>query len=592
MNIKFTLVSLLASAMLTLNGQVMITENFNTPSTLPAGWVRLNNSSPLGTTSWFVGNAGVFPALSNPDTSYIAANFNNTLGSAGTISNWLITPTVTVNNGGIFQFATRTNTVGGSSSVSPDRLQVYLSLGTGSSVGNTATSLGTFTTLLVAVNPNLTATGYPTNWTVYTTTLSGITGTVSARFGFRYFVTAAGPAGVNSSYIGIDNVKYDLPCPNPTLSVSSATTGVCSGNTVAISASGANTYTWNSSQNTASIVVSPTTTSVYTITGSSIPNCNSSATIAITVTQTPVLAVLDLTTCAGTAATLVAAGANSYSWSNGPSSSMYVVTPTISSTYTLTGANGDCLSTSIASVTLGNALSINANVSPTLICSGQSASISATGGISYTYAATNFTATSNGSNASVSPVSTTIYTISAKSGSCTGSNTVVVNVNSSPTVTLSTGTQSVFCINSAITLSASGAATYSWSGNALVSPSITVITPSISGTYTFGVVGTATNGCNNAVVITRTVNLCTAIAQISANTNELTVYPNPFTNELNISGLRGSIEIYNSLGQLLIQETVLDYEIVNTTRLAKGIYVMKVFNEDTKHSNSFKLIKN
>jgi hypothetical protein len=79
----------------------------------------------------------------------------------------------------------------------------------GTNVGATNTSVGDFTNLLLTINPTLTTTGYPSVWTEYTLTVSGLAAPVPAgRFAFRYFVTNGGPAGANSDYIGIDNVVF------------------------------------------------------------------------------------------------------------------------------------------------------------------------------------------------------------------------------------------------------------------------------------------------------------------------------------------------------------------------------------------------
>src|SRR5436853_7749831 len=78
-----------------------ITEGFDDITTLGAsGWNMQNLSNPLGSTNWFQGNATVFSAFTGVTTSYIAANYNNT-GNTGTISNWLISPNRTFNNGDV-----------------------------------------------------------------------------------------------------------------------------------------------------------------------------------------------------------------------------------------------------------------------------------------------------------------------------------------------------------------------------------------------------------------------------------------------------------------------------------------------------------
>jgi hypothetical protein len=592
MKIKFTLLVLAACCVFRMNAQVIISENFNNPNAL-TDWVKINRSSPQGITSWFTGNSGVFPAASSPDSSYIAANYNNTTGGSGTISNWLITPTVTLNNGGVLQFATRTNTAA-PQSIAPDRLQVYMSTaGTGSDVGTTATSLGTFTTQLVNVNPNLATNVYPTVWTVYTATLAGITGTVTGRFGFRYFVTSAGPTGTNSSYIGIDNVRYELPCPNPTLTISSSTNAICSGNTFSIGASGANTYTWSSGQNTPSVTLSPTATSVYTVIASSTPNCNSTGTVAITVTLTPSLSVLNVTTCAGTAATLAASGATSYSWSTGSTSATIVDTPTINTTYTVTGYNGVCSSSNVVSVALGSSLSINATTSQSTICSGKPAVIMASGASTYSYSAGTFSSNIHTASISVSPTVSTVYTIDGSSGSCMGTNTILINVNASPALTVAaSNSNQIVCVNASLTFTASGASTYSWVGNNSISSILTVVTPSASGIVNYAVVGTGTNGCSTSATISRTVNLCTGIESTAGNDNSISVYPNPFTGEINVVGLNGRIELYNALGQLVSKEVITKTTAVNTAEFGKGVYILKAYSEQGKPTGTVKLIKN
>jgi cell division septation protein DedD len=147
---------------------------------------------------------------------YIAANFNNGAGLA-TISNWLLTPVLGLQDGAQLFFWTRTVDV----PFAPDRLQVRMSTnGASTNVGNTATSVGDFTKLWLDINPTYTLNGYPNVWTQFTVSLSGIPGGATlGRLAFRYFVENAGPNGVNSDYIGIDTMAYNCsggPTPTPT----------------------------------------------------------------------------------------------------------------------------------------------------------------------------------------------------------------------------------------------------------------------------------------------------------------------------------------------------------------------------------------
>ena len=212
------------------------TENFDNITTLPAsGWVQTNNSQPIGVTGWFQGNSAVFPAQAGAPTAYIGANFNNG-GGLATISNWLLTPPVTLVNGATINFWTRKI-----ASAFPDRLQVRMSTaGNGSDVGTTATSVGTFTTLLLDINPTYQPDpAYPIVWTQFNVTVTGVASPTLGRLAFRYFVENGGPSGANSDYIGIDTVVFTPGVVNATvapagLTVDAAGNGVLQPNEAAV----------------------------------------------------------------------------------------------------------------------------------------------------------------------------------------------------------------------------------------------------------------------------------------------------------------------------------------------------------------------
>jgi hypothetical protein len=186
-----------------------LTENFD--AGVPAGWTVNNLSQPPGTLDWFQGNEFVFPAQQGAPNSYLAANFESG-GEVSTISTWLILPTSTYRNGDTLSFYSRTADF----SEWPDRLEVRFSNVGGTEVGATATSVGTFSTLLISINPTLEVGGYPEEWTRYSATLSGLTGPTSGAFAFRYTVTDGGLFGANSNYIGIDTVQITA-VPEPSV---------------------------------------------------------------------------------------------------------------------------------------------------------------------------------------------------------------------------------------------------------------------------------------------------------------------------------------------------------------------------------------
>jgi len=291
---KITLLLLAAGSLFKMNSQVMLQENF-TATFVPTAnnWDVQNLSQPIGSTSWFQGSgAATFPAFNGSPNDYFAANYNSQGTTAGGISNWLITPSLTIYNGAVIEFATRVANTG-TALPFPDRLQLRMSPNATNSVIPTGTaSVGTFTTLLLDINPllstnttsavvNGSVNGYPQAWTVYSVQISGVTGTVTGRFAFRYFVDDGGVNGTNSSYVGIDAVKYTLPCL-PT--IQSYTT--CAGASTTLQAVGlpATTYSWNTNATTSSIIVSPSGTTIYTLYPSNgATSCGTSVTATVTV---------------------------------------------------------------------------------------------------------------------------------------------------------------------------------------------------------------------------------------------------------------------------------------------------------------------
>jgi hypothetical protein len=190
-----------------------------------AGWQQTNQSAPLGQATWSVasftaplaapifgsGNVNTVPVgQAGGNNSFAIINFNSTTG-AGTISNWLISPNVTVQNGDVVTFYSRKGTDGTTAGADfPDRLELRMSSAATTVLPVGASDVGSFTTLGVTINPTLVSGFvYPQTWTQYTYTVSGLAAPVAVKFGFRYFVTNGGPSGSNSDIIGIDTFSVN-----------------------------------------------------------------------------------------------------------------------------------------------------------------------------------------------------------------------------------------------------------------------------------------------------------------------------------------------------------------------------------------------
>ena len=233
-----------------------------------------------------------------------------------------------------------------------------------------------------------------------------------------------------------------------------------------------------------------TTPGTYTVWAGFCPSGIYRDPVVITVTNGPTLAVNSQTICSGQTATLIASGASTYTWNTGSTSATLNPTPLATTVYTVTGANGSCSVSTIATVTVNSAGSISVN-SPT-ICSGQIATLTAGAAISYTWSTTQNIQTIN-----VSPIVTTVYTINANVGSCNATNTSTVTVNPSPTLTVTSPT---ICSGQTATINALGANAYLWYDGSTAS-SITVNPISTS---SYSLIGSS-NGCTTSATSTVTV---------------------------------------------------------------------------------------
>jgi hypothetical protein len=214
-----------ALAPICLNGAraelTSFSEGFDNVALLPgAGWVITNNSNVLGNHNWGQGiPPGQLDALganaqSGVPNSFIQTDFNAGLpGSGATVSDWLITPVLLLENGATISFYTQASP---SNTQFPNELQVWESKSGSSTVnvGSAAASPGgDFTTELLdinsgAVNPSGTPNGYPTTWTQYILTISGLSAPTDGRIGFRYYLPNNNTDG---TIVGIDTFSFAEP---------------------------------------------------------------------------------------------------------------------------------------------------------------------------------------------------------------------------------------------------------------------------------------------------------------------------------------------------------------------------------------------
>ena len=296
--------------------------------------------------------------------------------------------------------------------------------------------------------------------------------------------------------------------PLPTLSAG-VDQIVCVGTTVTWSGSGATTYTWDNGITNGTAFTPAVGTVTYTVTGTDINGCVNTDQMIVTVNPLPtVSAGVDQIVCIGTTVTWSGSGATTYTWDNGITNGT-AFTPAVGTlTYTVTGTDvNGCVNTDQVDVTVLNEAPINAG-SDQVVCEGTSVTLTATGGVSYTWD----NGVTNGT--SFTPIVGTItYTLNgADASGCAGTDQVDITVNPLPTV--SVGVDQIVCIGTTVTLNGSGVTTYTWD-NGITNG--TAFTPAV-GTVTYTVTGTDINGCVNTDQVDITVN---PLPNVSAGVDQI-----------------------------------------------------------------------
>ncbi len=159
-------------------------------------------------------------------------------------------------------------------------------------------------------------------------------------------------------------------------------------------------------------------------------------------------------------------------------------------------------------------LTLNTSQSSMQICSSiSSATLSVTGATNYTWTPSASLVPSTGSIVVASPGSTTAYTVNGSTGVCFGSAILTLSVNATPTI-IANG-NSPICSGKSSTLSANGAASYTWIPGNLIGLNV-VVNPLTTSIYT--VIGSSTEGCISKSFVSIKVNPTPTLIAVSSTT--------------------------------------------------------------------------
>ncbi len=203
--------------------------------------------------------------------------------------------------------------------------------------------------------------------------------------------------------------------PVSTPTVVSTNTVICAGTTATVVASGASTYTWSNGAANDSLFVNPSSNTTYTVVGAN-GACTNSAVATVTVIGFSLSITGNNSICLGQSTTLTASGSpTTYVWNNGTTNASTIVSPTVTTNYTVSSVAASCSNTAVYTVSVTPPPTLTVTGTP--YCAGQTTTVTATGANSYTWSTGSTT-----NSIVVSPIGNTTYTVVGSSiPSCTSS---------------------------------------------------------------------------------------------------------------------------------------------------------------------------
>lgn len=237
---------------------------------------------------------------------------------------------------------------------------------------------------------------------------------------------------------------------------------------------------------------------------------------------------------------------------------------------------------SLGSDTSSQVITVNTTplvaVNNSTICAGDATTLIASGATSFSW---NNSASTN--SISVSPTTSTSYTVIGTTNGCTDAKVANVTVNNLPTVSLALSSTLVCTSDSIVNLTGTPTGGI-FSGTGVTGNSFD---PSAPGTGTFVISYNYTDGnsCTNADGKTITVNVCTGISELSNSV--FMIYPNPTNGTFYIdydTAINGSvdIEVFDAIGKLILtQSSTTNHTNISLEHFSKGIYHVRLKNKQS-----------
>lgn len=342
----------------------------------PGSTISINLGSSVGQALWSTGSTANFISVSSPtiSTYSVVAQQNCNVGTATiSVTNMSMTPfapAIGLCDGAQTSLSVTGNAI--SYSWSPVNL-------TGTSITVTASTATPVYTVSGISNANCALT-QTVGLTVFSLPTVSITGSSSVCANALVTLTASGAStyswsnGSTSNTISVGPVPsvmcmgtdnngcentdtfFLTTLPVPTVTAISDKSVVCVGGAIALTALGATTYSWSNGASGANTAVTPSGTTIYSVTGFDNNGCSDDFTISLGTHPLPnvVISSTRPNLCLGEKAVISVSGAVSYMWNTGITSTSLLITPVVTTNYTITGidANSCVKSATFAQVVL------------------------------------------------------------------------------------------------------------------------------------------------------------------------------------------------------------------------------------------------
>ncbi len=356
------------------------------------------------------------------------------------------------------------------------------------------------------------STGSPTSWSWDFGDLLGTSSQENPTYNYStsgvYTVTLT-----TSNAFGSDTYAQTITVNSlPSVVASASSMNVCLGDTLELSATGADSFSWDNGLGSATtITVVPSSTITYEVTGTDGNGCVNVDQVSIVVNANPTVSIASTespSSCnvSDGSITIGSGGIGNLEWIGPVSGNASNVTLPFTAggldpgeyTFSFTDANG-CAAQDI----LANVIDLNTPSQPIIIqgdtvslCPGQSTDLTSSYASGNTWSTNETTQTISASTIG----SYSVYYVDLSG--CISAETFIEVIENSPSNIVTNGNVAI-CIGDDVTLTASGASNYTWDNGAGTGASVTV-SPSANTTYV--VTGIDANGCQAQGEVSLVVN--------------------------------------------------------------------------------------